>query len=135
MPGVENLSKFRVPFDGTEHDKLIVGKSVRVSARRDDELPAKPRAINWKVVHRGSNAFGKHSARDCRASTRASIVPLPYFFTRESICISARAYVRFRVAFRAPISIPPEPNQTKGQTFDDLTFSSRPYETRRSYLQ
>ena len=101
-----------------------------MSERRDDELLAKPRAINWKVVHRGSNAFGKHSARDCRAGTRTSIVLL---HARVRICISARAYIRFR----APISIP-NPNQTKDQTFSSRRrgtqsfFSSPPMRLKRN---
>lgn len=63
------------------------------------QVTAKSRGINWKVVHRGSNAFGKHSARSCRVGTRASIVPLSFFSTRlyTRFYTRIRIYVRFRV--------------------------------------
>lgn len=63
------------------------------------QVTAKSRGINWKVVHRGSNAFGKHSARSCRVGTRASIVPLSFFSTRlyTRFYTRIRVYVRFRV--------------------------------------
>lgn len=51
-------------------------------------------SINWKVVHRGSDAFGKHSARSCRVGTRASIVPLSFFSTRLYAFLHAYMYIR-----------------------------------------
>ena len=62
-------------------------------------VTAKPRRINWKVVHRGSNAFGRHSAIACRAGTRAFVVSLSSFLLRSSLYASlyARTFVRFRV--------------------------------------
>lgn len=69
------------------------------------QVTAKSRGINWKVVHRGSNAFGKHSARSCRVGTRASIVPLSFFSTR----LYTRFYTRIRIYARFRVYILKEP--------------------------
>lgn len=53
------------------------------------QVTAKSRGINWKVVHRGSNAFGKHSARSCRVHLSC----LSHSFRPDYIRVSTRVYV------------------------------------------